>query len=134
MGGLMENISSQITWLEQIKVSQLSNRALMLASRIARKIRNTNGVTIKLQSNSIALDLAEQVEAINSPELHALFADFLKEATSYHKPLDEQLDDETEKNKTNLYRGQPVLDKQGADSKGRSSKSKKGGFYRGQKT
>ena len=76
----MEDIDEQIEWLSSIKINQLSNRALTLASKLARSIRAKNGNTIKLQDEKIAVRLAEQVTSIDSPDLHRLYRDFLEEA------------------------------------------------------
>lgn len=76
----MEDINEQAEWLSSIKISQLSNRALTLASKLARGIRSKNGHTIKLQDKEIAIRLAEQVTLINDAELHKLYRAFLEEA------------------------------------------------------
>ena len=76
----MEDIKEQVEWLESIKINQLNNRALTIASKLARTIRRENGVTVKLQDQAIALRLAEQVESINSDEVRLLFRQFLEEA------------------------------------------------------
>ena len=74
------DIEEQADWLKQIKLSSLSNRALTLASKLSRGIRKHNGIVVKLQSDSIALDLAEQVVSIDDQELNDLFRLFLEEA------------------------------------------------------
>ena len=74
------NIKEQADWLKKIKLSSLSNRALTLASKLSRGIRKHNGIVVRLQSETIALDLAEQVVAIDDDELNRLFRLFLEEA------------------------------------------------------
>ena len=78
--GTVEDIKRQAEWLNRIKINQLNNRALTIASKLARMIRLSNGHIVKLQDEKIAMRLAEQVFNIDSPELHTLFRKFLEEA------------------------------------------------------
>jgi len=48
----VEDIQEQVEWLESIKINQLNNRALTIASKLARTIRRENGVTVKLQDQA----------------------------------------------------------------------------------
>lgn len=73
------NLEGQIQWLEAIQLTQLSNRALMLASQLGRSIRRLNGEVIVLQNQGMAARLSEQVAIIGDDDLNALFRDFLEE-------------------------------------------------------
>ena len=74
------SFSDQVEWLKQIKLTSLSNRALTISSRLAHIIRRTNGVVVQLQSDEMAVELAEQVVLIDDEKLHRLFRSFLEEA------------------------------------------------------
>jgi len=74
------DISDQAEWLKQIKLTSLSNRALTMASKLAHGIRRINGKVVRLQDQSMAFHLAEQVFEIDDPELSSLFRSFLEEA------------------------------------------------------
>jgi len=74
------DIADQEDWLKQIKLTNLSNHALTLASKLAHGIRRNNGQVVRLQDHEMAFHLATQVVAINNSELNSLFRAFLEEA------------------------------------------------------
>jgi len=74
------DFNDQIEWLEKIEISSLTNRALTIASRLAHGIRRINGEVVQLQRATMAVQLAEQVVAIDDEKLNKLFRDFLEEA------------------------------------------------------
>lgn len=94
----MQGIQEQIEWLESIKINQLNNRALTIASKLARTIRKENGVTVKLQDQAIAVRLAEQVESINSYEVRLLFRQFLEEALGVSNSHSNNVEERTAEN------------------------------------
>ena len=102
--GTVEDIKGQAEWLNRIKINQLSNRALTIASKLARMIRLSNGQIVKLQDEKIAMRLAEQIFTIDSPELHILFREFLEEALKENHGENEQKPDKKVKNQ-GYYRG-----------------------------
>jgi len=104
--GTMEDINEQAEWLSTIKVNQLSNRALTLASKLARNIRAESGYTVKLQDKEIAIRLAEQVTIIDKPELHQLYREFLEEAVLKQDNVAEKK--EAPKEPRGYYRGAKV--------------------------
>lgn len=103
----MEGIQEQADWLVRIKINQLNNRALTIASKLARTIRLCNGHVVKLQDEQIAVRLAEQVSLIDNPELHSLFRDFLEEALKEndHRKGGTQQTQNAIKPPQGLYRG-----------------------------
>ena len=100
----MEDIKGQAEWLSTIKISHLNNRALTIASKLARGIRKANGNIVKLQDKSIAMNLAEEVASIDDPELHTLFRDFLEQALSNNTTSSDDIEEVNNK-PTGLYRG-----------------------------
>ena len=107
--GTVEDIKGQAEWLSRIKINQLNNRALTIASKLARMIRLSNGHIVKLQDEEIAIRLAEQIFDIDSPELHTLFREFLEEALKESDKPKENIKAHNAKKRTQgLYRGVKV--------------------------
>ena len=107
----MEDIQGQAEWLTRIKINQLNNRALTIASKLARMIRLSNGHIVKLQDEQIAMRLAEQTFVIDEPELHALFREFLEEALkegNNDSQKNSQRNKAIKNNSQGLYRGVKV--------------------------
>ena len=73
------NCESRVEWLKTIKSEDLTNRALMLASRLAYIIRKVNGEVIELQGEQMAMHIAEQVVIINDAMVCSLFRSFIEE-------------------------------------------------------
>ena len=77
---MIEHIYDQSEWLGKIKINELSNQALLIASKLSRDIRKRSGSIIKLQNPALPMLLAENVVAIDDDELNKLYRSFLEEA------------------------------------------------------
>ena len=102
------DIKSQAESFSNIKLSHLNNRALTIASKIARSVKSINGTVIKLQDKAIAVRLAEQVLTIDNPELNKLFREFMDEAFKTKDTIQQKEKAEAQEQQDHYYRGVKV--------------------------
>lgn len=70
-------------WIEEIELNQLSNKALMIASRFARVLKQLNGQVLVLQDPMLTRHMIEQVKETDDSELNSLFDSFLLECMAF---------------------------------------------------
>lgn len=70
---------SEYSWVEEIVVKQLSNRALVLVSRFARILKQVNGNVLVLQDPMLAKNMVREVTETDDPRLKRIFDDLLLE-------------------------------------------------------
>lgn len=81
---MQENINEHVKILNKIKISKLSNKALLITSKLSREIKKANGKVIKLSDHSMAVHLAEQVIEIDNPVLSELYRTLYHEVIKGH--------------------------------------------------
>lgn len=134
-------------WVEQVPLSQFSNKALIIASRFARVLRSLNGQQIQLQDQQLARKIIHQVEENKDPKLRSLFDELVSELYAFAETRDQaryrgalKTTSDTssmaesvagESEKVVKYRGVAVVsDKKAIANKATANKGKKT-FYRG---
>ena len=75
------------SWVQQITVKHLSNRALMLISRFARLVKRVNGNVINLQDPNVAMQVVDQAQQFDDESVDALLNDIIEE---FKRSADEQ--------------------------------------------
>ena len=73
----------KVTSLENINASALPAKMLILLSKYAKTLRNTNGTIIKLSSLRIFMHVHKTCEAANSKQLNYYYDEMLEEINKH---------------------------------------------------